>query len=1176
MGQTILFPGSTPNRTSGSSQERNYVRKGAWAWKWACALLCLFAVAGCAGLITQNPLPTSGSGQLSITPSSMAFGDVEVGTSITQNITFSNSGTGSLTVSQAAVSGTGFTMTGQTFPITLSAGQSTSVSLQFAPAVTGSTTGSVSLVSNASSSPTSVALNGNGVKHQLSITPSNVSFGSVMVGMANTQTVTLTNSGTATLNISQGSVTGAGFGMSGLTFPFSLAPGQSSTFNAQFDPAVAGNASGTVSISSNAHNSPTVASLAGNGTQPALSLSATSLSFGNVVVGSSGSQALAITNTGTATLTISQPAVTGTTFSVSGATFPLNISPGANSSLTVNFGPTTAGSASGTLTIASNAPNSPAVVTLGGSGVQAALSATPATVSFGNVVVGNTGTQTVTLANSGTTSVTISQATVSGTAFNIGGLSLPTTLNAGQSAAFTVSFAPGSATGFTGSVSLTSNAQGSPLIIPLNGTGIAAQPQLTISPASVNFGSVNVGILATQSVSLTNSGNAALTISQASASGTGFSFTGLSLPQTINPGSSISFAAQFLPASTGGTSGSISITSNVSASPTAIALSGTGVQGTLTANPSSFNFGNVLMGSNGTQTITLSNSGTASVTISAANASGTGFSLTGLSVPLTLAAGQTTTFSAQFAPSATGSATGSLSITSNAPSSPLTIALSGTGVQPTLSVTPTSVSFGSVVTGSNNSQTLTLKNTGTASLTISQATVSGAGFTISGLTIPVTIAPGASNTFSAAFAPTTAGSVTGSLSLVSNASSSPLTIALSGSGISATFLLTANPTSLSFGNVSVGSSATQTVTLTNTGNSSVSISQVSVPTGFLTSGLAVTLGAGQTATFSVTFAPPSSGSVTGNANVISNASIPVTVTLAGTGVQPSVSVVPSSVSFGNVIVGSASTQSIALTNSGTANLTVTQATVSGNGVTTNGLTLPVTLTPGQTTNFNVAFSPTTTGSVSGGVSLASNAPTSPTIIAISGTGVAAASQLTASPTSLSFGSVGLGTNSSLSATLTNTGSANVTISNVSVSGAGFSASGVTSGTTLTPNQAVTLNVAFAPASAGSVTGSVSVVSNASNSPTTVVLSGTGVQLIAHSVDVSWTASASAVTGYNVYRGTVSGGPYTLLNSSQIALTAYTDSTVQSGQTYFYVVTAVDANNVESVYSNEVSAVVPFP
>jgi hypothetical protein len=79
---------------------------------------------------------------------------------------------------------------------------------------------------------------------------------------------------------------------------------------------------------------------------------------------------------------------------------------------------------------------------------------------------------------------------------------------------------------------------------------------------------------------------------------------------------------------------------------------------------------------------------------------------------------------------------------------------------------------------------------------------------------------------------------------------------------------------------------------------------------------------------------------------------------------------------------------------------------------------------------------------------------------------------------------------------------------------------------------------------------------------------------AHSATATWTASSSSVAGYNVYRGDVSGGPYTKLNASVVTGLSYTDSTVISGQTYFYVATAMDASGNESVFSNEVKAVIP--
>lgn len=104
----------------------------------------------------------------------------------------------------------------------------------------------------------------------------------------------------------------------------------------------------------------------------------------------------------------------------------------------------------------------------------------------------------------------------------------------------------------------------------------------------------------------------------------------------------------------------------------------------------------------------------------------------------------------------------------------------------------------------------------------------------------------------------------------------------------------------------------------------------------------------------------------------------------------------------------------------------------------------------------------------------------------------------------------------------------------------------------------------------------SFVSNASNSPTTETLAGTGVQPTQHSVSLSWSPSTSAVTGYNVYRGTQSGGPYTQINTSLQPGTSYSDAGVQSGLVYFYVVTAVDASSQESAYSNEATAVIPTP
>jgi hypothetical protein len=153
--------------------------------------------------------------------------------------------------------------------------------------------------------------------------------------------------------------------------------------------------------------------------------------------------------------------------------------------------------------------------------------------------------------------------------------------------------------------------------------------------------------------------------------------------------------------------------------------------------------------------------------------------------------------------------------------------------------------------------------------------------------------------------------------------------------------------------------------------------------------------------------------------------------------------------------------------------------------------------------------------------------------------------------------------------------ASVTVSSAAWNGQGYSLSGITFPTTVPAGQSVAFTVTFAPQTAGSSPGGVSFDSNASDSPAAETLTGSGMQPATHTVNLSWDSSASQVTGYNVYRGTQNGGPYlTKLTSTPQAGTNYTDATVQSGLTYFYVSTSVDSKSVESSYSNQATAVIP--
>jgi hypothetical protein len=399
--------------------------------------------------------------------------------------------------------------------------------------------------------------------------------------------------------------------------------------------------------------------------------------------------------------------------------------------------------------------------------------------------------------------------------------------------------------------------------------------------------------------------------------------------------------------------------------------------------------------------------------------------------------------------------------------------------------------------------------------------------------------------------------------------------------------LTASLSTLSFGNVQTSKSSTLLETLSNTGASAVTISvaKISGGVGFSTSGLSLpmALSPKQSVTFTVIFAPTATGSASGTLAVVSTAdNSTLNIALSGTGMaqaqlpgSPTLAASSSTLSFGNVRTTKSSNLSETLTNSGGSALTISKANISGMGFSVSGLSLPMTLSPLQSVTFTVTFGPRATGTTSGMLAVMSTANNSQLSIALSGTGTAQG-QLSLAPPSLSFGNVVVGANGSLSGTLGATGSS-VTISAESINSNEFALSGISLPATLSAGQTTSFTVTFKPAASGTASATLSFSSDAANSPTTQTLIGNGTAASQHSVTLSWDASASSdVVGYNVYRGGVSRGPYSRINSALEAGTIYTDNNVTAGQTYYYVTTAVDGSGNESSYSNQTQAVIPAP
>jgi mono/diheme cytochrome c family protein len=530
-----------------------------------------------------------------------------------------------------------------------------------------------------------------------------LSFGSQVVQTTSgTMSANLTNTGSANLVLSAVTLGGTNpteFTRSGTcAAAVSLAPNGSCSINVTFKPTVIGARSATVTIGHNASPNTSVLSLTGTGAAaptPAIGLSATTLAFGNQTLGTtSAPKTVSISNTGNANLVLGTITATGANaadFARSGCA-GTTLTPGANCSVSVTFTPAALNARSATLSIASNASGSPHGVALSGNGVAAptpAVTLNPTSLAFGNQTVGTTSAaKPIALTNSGSAALGISSIATTGSGFasthNCGA-----SLAAGASCTINVTFAPTSAAGSTGAVTIASAAAGSPHTVGLSGTGTAPTPTApvaTLAPTAVDFGMVTLNTpSATRALSLTNTGNAPLNLSAVNVTGANageFSQTSnCPVGGALAAGANCTISARFTPAATGARAASLTLTSNATGSPT-VSLTGTGiVQASALAqvSPTQAKFGRVRLGTTSSdRTVRVRNVGTAPVLISSVSIKGEFVHQSGCTAPL--AAGTTCEISVRFKPTVAGTGLGELAVASNATGAPHVVKLIGTGV----------------------------------------------------------------------------------------------------------------------------------------------------------------------------------------------------------------------------------------------------------------------------------------------------------------------------------------------------------------------------------------------------------------------------------------------------------------------------------------------------------------
>ena len=444
---------------------------------------------------------------------------------------------------------------------------------------------------------------------------------------------------------------------------------------------------------------------------------------------------------------------------------------------------------------------------------------------------------------------------------------------------------------------------------------------------------------------------------------------------------------------------------------------------------------------------------------------------------------------------------------------------------------PSSFAFGTwVVQTTSTTESFVLNDTLTTPLTIGGISVSGNFAQTSTCPIsPATLAPNTGCTISVTFTPTATGSLSGTLTVNDNASNSPQTAQLTGTGALAVSLTNA---SLSFGTqVISATSAAKTVTLKNNQTVPLTIAGISDTGNFAQTSTCPlspsTLGSGATCAISVTFTPTALGSLSGTLTINDNApNSPQTTLLSGTGVAPA-TLTPSSLAFGSQAVGTTTAmKNLTLQNNQTAPLTIAGISTTGNFAQTSTCPLsPSTLGAGTSCAISVTFTPTALGYQAGTLTVSDNASNSPQTAQLSGTGTV---PVTLSSSSLAFGNQAVGTTSAATVvTLQKSQTVPLTITGISTTGNFAQTSNCPlSPSTLGAGTSCAISVNFTPAATGSVTGTLTVSDNASNSPQTAQLSGTGTTPVA--------LSASSLAFGNQAMGTTSAVTVVTLQNNQTA------------------------------------------
>jgi Abnormal spindle-like microcephaly-assoc'd, ASPM-SPD-2-Hydin len=686
-------------------------------------------------------------------------------------------------------------------------------------------------------------------------------------------------------------------------------------------------------------------------------------------------------------------------------------------------------------------------------------------------------------------------------------------------------------------------------------------PALTVT-SSLTFATQSAGTTsAPQGAVISSTGLDAVNFSSFSIAGTNasdFAISSKTCGSSLPDSNSCLVYVVFTPTAAGARSAQLQIADNVSGSPQIVQLSGTGQAG-LTITPSLTFAAETVASTSAAQTATIQNLGTIAYSFSGftlAGANASDYAISANTCGGSVGATSSCAVSVTFTPTGPGIRTASLQITDTAPGSPQAVSITGTGLGSSLTVT-SGLAF--PATGMSTTSAplgVSIQNTGGAPVTFSSIAFTGTNpgdFAFSGNTCGGTVTAGASCQLSVTFSPQATGSRTASITITDNATNTPQTVMLTGTGATTTLSL---PSTITFGSQYLSTtSAAQPVSLQNTGSVTAVLNTFSL-TGANAGDFAIsantcatTLAAGASCQVSITFSPLATGTRSASLQITDSASnSPQTAPISGTGLPAALTITPS-LAFGAQGIGvTSSSQTVLVQNAGT--LTITLAGLSLAGANPSDFAISSTncgasLVGGASCQVVVTFTPGSAGAFAASLQIGNSGSPNPVVSSLSGTGVGVA--LTVTPQLTFAAQVINSTSASQAVTVQNAGTAAAGLTTFTITGANagaFAISSNTCGAVLPSAASCQINVTFTPQAVGSLSATLQIAGTATNSPQTVPLNGTGL-----GAQLTFTPALAFGT---VTLGTTSVLPVNIQNTGGLAVTLSGYSIAGADPGDFYV------------------------